>query len=155
MNDTLPELQADTSENKALKTTRRIGAGMFIVSAVHGIISSIIFLMINGRESLSISTIVFSIFNLIIGVGLWQASEQAIQYAIPWCVVLVFYSIYDLVSGNSYAFILDIAFSGSLILLLAGKPSKVRMITSAFIYIVVYLGLLCLGFTSYFILGVR
>jgi len=42
-----------------------------------------------------------------------------------------------------------------LMLLLTGKPSKVGTITSIVIFVVVYLGLLCLGFTSYFILGIR
>jgi hypothetical protein len=155
MNNTFPDSESQTEENQALKTSFRIAAGMLFVSAGPGIISSIIFLMLNGWKNLGLENIVISIINIAIGVTLWQTLEGSSRNAVRWAFILVLYGIYELISGNSYAFILNIAFSGSLILLLTGKPSKARTITSVIIFIVVYLGLLCLGFTSYFLLGVR
>ena len=151
MNDTLPDTKSKIEEHQALKTSFRIGAGMLFVSAGLGIISSIIFSMLNGWKNLGLENVVISIINIAVGVMLWQGS---VKTAIRWAIVFILYGIYQLVSGNSYAFILDIAFSGSLILLLTGKSSKVRTITAVTIFVVVYLGLYCLGFTTFF-LGIR
>jgi len=152
MNNTLSDSQSQTNEVQVQKTAFRIGAGMLFVSAGHGIISSIIFLILNGRKNLGWENIVISIINIFIGVMLWQGSAQT---AVRWAIIFVLYGVYHLVLGDSYNFIVDITFGGSLMLLLTGKPSKVGTITSIVIFVVVYLGLLCLGFTSYFILGIR
>ena len=152
MNNTLPDLQSQTNEVQVKQTIFRIGAGMLFVSAASDIIGAIFYGILNGWQSLGYENIVILIINIFVGVMLWQGS---VQTALRWAFVLILYGIYQLVSGNSYAFILDIAFSGSLFLLLTGKPSKTRIITAIAVFLVVYLGLTCLGFTSYFILGVR
>lgn len=152
MNNAFPDLQPQSKGDQVVKTPFRIGAAMLFVSAIHGIFSSVLFLILNGWKSLGFENIVISIINIVIGVMLWQGSVQA---AVRWAVITILYSVYRLFLGDSCNFIVDIAFGGSLILLLAGKPSKVRTIASIVVFVVVYLGLLCLGFTSYFILGVR
>ena len=152
MNNILPALQPQTNEVQAKQTTFRIGAGMLFVSATSDTIGAIFCGILNGWQSLGYENIVILIINIFVGVMLWQGS---VQTALRWAFVLILYGIYQLVSGNSYAFILDIAFSGSLFLLLTGKPSKTRIITAIAVFLVAYSGLTCLGFTSYFILGVR
>jgi hypothetical protein len=152
MNNTLPDSQPQIKADKSKLTSLRIAAGMFFASAITNLLGVVFYAASNGWQSLGYENVVILIINILIGVVLLLGSAR---YALGWAFLFILYGIYQLISGNSYAFILDIAFSSSLILVLIGKPSKVRMITAVAVFVVVYLGLRCLGFTSYFILGVR
>lgn len=152
MNNALPDSQPQIKADPSKLVSLRIAAGMLFVSAIADITGMVFYATLNGWQSLGREKIVILIINILIGVVLWLGSAR---YALGWAIIFIFYGIYQLVSGNSYAFILGIAFSASLILLLVGKPSRARIITAILIFVVVHLGLTCLGFTSYFILGVR
>ena len=152
MNNTLSDSQPQIKAEQSKRTSLRIAAGMFFLSAITNLIGVIFYAASNGWQNLGNESVVILVINMLIGVVLLLGSAR---YALGWAFIFVLYGIYQLISGNSYAFILDIAFSSSLILLLIGKPSKARMITAVAVFVVVYLGLTCLGFTSYFILGVR
>jgi hypothetical protein len=56
-----------------------------------------------------------------------------------------------LVRGDYFSLITQAAFSGSLILLLAGTPSKARTISAAAVFVVFYLGAICLLFALSFL----
>ena len=152
MNNTLPDSQPQIKASQSKFTPLRIAAGMLFVSAITNLIGVFFYAASNGWQNLGYENVIILTINILIGVMLLLGSAR---YALGWTFIFIMYGMYQLISGNSYAFILDIALSSSLILLLIGKPSKVRMITAVAVFVVVYLGLTCLGFTSFYILGVR
>ena len=90
--------------------------------------------------------------NLIIGANLWQVKQQWQKYTVWWAALgLVLFGGGALVTGDFFSLITQIAFSGSLILLLAGAPTKVRTISAVAIYLVLYVGTICLLFTLSFL----
>ena len=137
---------------EALKTPLRIGAGMLFVNALIGALFLIIILISGDATGLAGGDFVAPIVNIVIGVNLWQLKEQWQRYTVWWAVIgLVIFGIGALAQGDYFGLITQVGFSGSLILLLAGTPSKVRTISSVVIYLVVYLGMLCLLFTLSFL----
>ena len=143
---------AKAQATEALKTPLRIGAGMLFVNALIGALFLIIILISGDATGLAGGDFVAPIVNIVIGVNLWQLKEQWQRYTVWWAVIgLVIFGIGALAQGDYFGLITQVGFSGSLILLLAGTPSKVRTISSVVIYLVVYLGMLCLLFTLSFL----
>jgi hypothetical protein len=148
LNDAMSKPQADP----ALKVPLRIGAGMLFVNAVLNAIFLIILLVSGDPSELSGGDIVGPVVNLVIGINLWQVKEQWQRYTMWWAVLgLVIFGGGALVSGDYFTLIIQLGFSGSLILLLAGKPSKVRTTVATIVFAVAYLGLLCLAFALSFL----
>lgn len=132
---------------EALKTPFRIGAGMLFVNAVLGAIFLILILTSGGGTDLASGDFIAPIVNLIIGVNLWQVKKQWQKYTVWWAALgLVLFGGGALISGDFFSLLTQIGFSGSLILLLAGTPSKVRTYTAVGVFLVMYLGLICLIF---------
>ena len=132
---------------EALKTPFRIGAGMLFVNAVLGAIFLILILTSDGGTDLASGDFIAPIVNLIIGVNLWQVKKQWQKYTVWWAALgLVLFGGGALISGDFFSLLTQIGFSGSLILLLAGTPSKVRTYTAVGVFLVMYLGLICLIF---------
>ena len=141
----LDESVSKTQASEALRTPFRVGAGMLFINAVIGVIILILVLTSGGGTGLAGSDFISPIVNLIFGVNLWQVKKQWQKYTVWWAVLgLVLFGGGALVSGDYFSLITQTGFSGSLILLLAGTPSKARTITAVIIYLVAYLGLLCL-----------
>jgi len=70
------------------------------------------------------------------------------KYTVWWAALgLVIFGGVALASGDFFTLITQLGFSGSLILLLAGTPTKVRTVSAIAIYLVLYLGVICLLFT--------
>lgn len=132
---------------EALKTPFRIGAGMLFVNAVLGVIFLILILTSGGGTDLASGDFIAPIVSLIIGVNLWQIKKQWQKYTVWWAALgLVLFGGGALISGDFFSLLTQIGFSGSLILLLAGTPSKVRTYTAVGVFLVMYLGLICLIF---------
>ena len=143
---------AKAQATEALKTPLRIGAGMLFVNALIGALFLIIILISGDATGLAGGDFVAPIVNIVIGVNLWQLKEQWQRYTVWWAVIgLVIFGIGALAQGDYFGLITQLGFSGSLILLLAGTPSKARTISAVVIYLVVYLGMLCLLFTLSFL----
>jgi hypothetical protein len=131
-----------------IKTAFRIGAGILFVNALLGIIFLIISLISGDSGGLNFDTFVQPIVDIIIGVNLWQLNAQSQRRTLLWAAIgLVIFGGQALVSGDYLGLILQAAFDGSLILLLAGTPSKVRTIAAVLVFAIGYLGLICLGLT--------
>lgn len=147
-------LEANAAQAKKveeLKTPLRIGAGMLFVNALLGAFFLILVLTTGGGESLGSSDIVGPIVNLIIGVNLWQVKVNWQRYTVLWAVIgLILFGLASLTQGDYFSLLSQAAFSGSLILLLAGTPSKARTIAATAIFLVFYLGVICLLFTLSF-----
>jgi hypothetical protein len=143
---------AKAQATEALKTPLRIGAGMLFVNALIGALFLIIILTSGDATGLAGGDFIAPIVNIVIGVNLWQLKEQWPRYTVWWAVIgLVIFGIGALAQGDYFGLITQLGFSGSLILLLAGTPSKARTISAVVIYLVVYLGMLCLLFTLSFL----
>jgi len=143
-------IEADTAElqkKEALKTPLRIGAGMLLVNAVINVIFLIIIISVGGAADMEGSDIISPIADVVIAINLWQLKEQWKRNTVWWAVIgLVIFGLGALVSSDYFGFIIQVGFSGSLILLLAGTPSKARTITAVAVFLVVYLGAICLIF---------
>ena len=141
----LDETTYQPQVDPGLKVPLRIGAGMLFVNAVLSAFFLILILVTGDTTGLAADDYIAPFVNVIIGVNLWQVKEQWKRYTVWWALIgLVIFGGGALVSGDYFSLITQLAFSGSLILLLAGKPSKVRTIVATLIFVVAYLGLLCL-----------
>ena len=129
-----------------IKTPFRIGAGILFVNALLGIIFLIISLISGGLGSLNFDAYVQPIIDILIGVNLWQLNPQSQRRTLLWAAFgLIIFGGQALVSGDYLSLILQVAFDGSLILLLAGTPSKARTISAVVVFVLGYLGLMCLA----------
>lgn len=148
----LEDIAAESKKVEALKTPLRIGAGMLVVNALLDAIFLAIINTTGGGTSLESSDIISPIVDIVMAINLWQVKEQWKRYTVWWAAIgLVLFGLTLLGSGNYLGIILQIGFSGALILLLAGNPSKVRTIGAIAIFGVLYLGGLCLIFTLTFL----
>lgn len=147
----LEGVATETKKLETLKTPLRIGAGMLFVNAVIGAIFLIIILTSGSGGNLGSGDFIAPIVNVVIGVNLWQTKVHWQKYTIWWAALgLVLFGAVALISGDIFSLITQIGFSGSLILLLAGTPTKARTIASVAVYSVMYLGMICLLFTLSF-----
>lgn len=141
------DVTAEVKKGEALKTPLRIGASMLFVNAVIVAIFLTLILISGGGADLAGGDFIAPIVNLIIGINLWQGKQQWQKYTVWWAALgLVLFGGAALVAGDFLSLITQIAFSGSLIVLLAGTPTKVRTISAVAIYVVLYLGMICLLF---------
>jgi len=148
----LEDVAAEVKKGEALKTPLRIGAGMLFMNAVVGTIFLILIFSSGGGADLAGGDLIAPIVNLIIGVNLWQVKPQWQKYTLWWAALgLVLFGGAALATGDFFSLITQLGFSGSLIVLLAGTPTKVRTISAVAIYLVLYLGMLCLLFTLSFL----
>jgi len=148
----LEETVREVKVVQELKTPLRIGAGMLFVNAVLGVVFLIIIFMAGGGATLGSGDIIAPIVNVVIGVNLWQTKVNWQKYTVWWAALgLVIFGGGALVSGDYFTLLIQAGFSGSLILLLAGIPSKVRTVSAVAVFTVLYLGMLCLLFTLSFL----
>jgi len=138
---------AEGKKIEELKTPLRIGAGMLFINALLGAFFLILVLTSGGGSDLASGDLIAPIVNIIIGVNLWQIKQQWQKYTVWWAVLgLVIFGIAAIVAGDFFSLITQIGFSGSLILLLAGTPTKARTIAASAIFLIMYLGMICLIF---------
>ena len=148
----LEDMAAEVRKAEALKTPLRVGAAMLFVNAVIGAFFLVLILTSGSGANLAGGDIIAPIVNLIIGVNLWQVKPQWQKYTVWWAALgLVIFGIGALANGDVFSLITQLGFSGSLIVLLAGTPTKVRTISAVAIYLVLYLGMICLFFTLSFL----
>ena len=138
----------ETKDIQALKVPLRIGTGMLIVSAILNILFLILIFASGGPSSVNAEDSMSPIADVIIAINLWQLREQWKRYTVWWAVIgLILFGLSALAMGDYFGLIIQIGFSGSLILLLAGTPSKARTATAVGVFLVFYLGVICLVFT--------
>jgi len=138
---------AEGKKIEELKTPLRVGAGMLFINAVLGAFFLILVLTSGGESDLASGDLIAPIVNIIIGINLWQIKQQWQKYTVWWSVLgLVLFGGSALISGDFFGLIIQIGFSGSLILLLAGTPTKARTIAAVAVYLGLYLGMICLLF---------
>lgn len=150
----LEDVAAQVKKVETLKTPLRIGAGMLFVNAVLGAISVIFVLMTGNGTNLESGDLISPIVNVIIGVNLWRTKVNWQKYTVWWAALgLILFGGAALVGGDIFSLVIQLGFSGSLILLLAGTPSKARTIASVALFFVLYVGALCLLFALSFLSG--
>jgi len=148
----LEDKPQEAKDIQALKVPLRIGTGMLIVNAILNILFLILIFASGGPSNVNAEDIVSPIANVIIAVNLWQLKEQWKRYTVWWAVLgLVLFGLGALAMGDYFGLIIQLGFSGSLILLLAGTPSKARTATAVGVFLVFYLGVICLVFTLSFL----
>lgn len=147
----LEESVSRAQATEVLKTPFRVGAGMLFINAALGALFLVLILVSGGGGDLASGDFIAPIINVIIGVNLWQIKLQWQKYTIWWAALgLIIFGGMALISGDYFSLLTQLGFSGALILLLAGTPSKVRTISAVAVFLVLYLGLICLLFTLSF-----
>jgi len=141
------EIATKVQALEGLKFPLRVGAGMVLISALLDVLVLIIIFSSGGGSDLGSGDIISPIVDIVIAVNLWQINLNWQKYTVWWAALgLVLFGGGALVSGDIISLLIQIGYSGSLILLLAGTPTKVRTYTSIGLYVVMYLGLVCLIF---------
>ena len=147
----LEDVAAEVKKAETLKTPFRIGAGMLFLNAIIGAFFLVVIFTTGGGADLTSGDIIAPIINLIVGVNLWQVKPQWQKYTVWWAALgLILFGGIALATGDLFALITQTGFSGSLILLLAGTPTKVRTILAIAVYVVLFLGTICLLFSLSF-----
>ena len=142
---------AEGKKIEEIKTSLRVGAGMLFINAVLGAFFLLLVLTSGGGSDLASGDFIAPIVNIIFGINLWQIKQQWQKYTVWWSVLgLVLFGGGALISGDFFGLIIQIGFSGSLILLLAGTPTKARTIAASAVFLIMYLGMICLLFTLSF-----
>jgi hypothetical protein len=148
----LQESIPETKNVPELKTPLRIGTGMLVVNAVLNTLFLVLIFLSGDPSSINGGDIVAPIADIIIAVNLWQLKEQWKRYTVWWAVIgVVIFGIGSIVAGDYFSLIIQLGFSGSLILLLAGTPSKARTVAAVAVFLVLYLGVICLLFALSFL----
>ena len=141
------EIASKIQALEGLKFPLRIGAGMVLISALVDVVILIILFSTGGGSDLGSSDIISPIIDVIIAVNLWQINVNWQKYTVWWATLgLVLFGGAALVSGDFVSLLIQIGYSGSLILLLAGTPTKTRTYASIGLFAVMYIGLICLIF---------
>ena len=120
---------------------------MLLISALVDVSVLIIVFSSGGGSDLGSGDVISPIIDIVIAVNLWQINVNWQRYTVWWATLgLVLFGGAFLVSGDFVSLLIQIGYSGSLILLLAGTPTKVRTYASIGLFLVMYLGLVCLIF---------
>lgn len=137
------KIVAEEKQKLSLRSPLRIGALMLFVNAGIGGFF-LLFLLATGEGStLSTGDFLNPIVSVIFGVNLWQGKDDWQRYTVWWAAIgLIFFGGGALLIGDWFSVIIQAAYSGSLIILLAGTPTKGRTTTAVVIYVVGYIGIL-------------
>ena len=150
----LEENVVEVKKIEELKTPLRIGAGMLFINAIFGIISLILVFSSGGGSNLGSGDIISPLVNIVIGVNLWQTKVPWQKYTLWWATLgLVLFGGGALISGDFVSLLIQLGFDGALILMFVGRPSKVRTYSAVGVFLVLYLGMICLLFTVSFLGG--
>lgn len=148
------KIASKAQKAQALRNPLRIGAVMLFVNAAMGVFLWLLVLGVGNASDLGVGGFIGPIVNVVIGVNLWQGKEQWQRYTVWWAGIgLVLFGAIALAAGDFVGLIAQLAFSGALILLLAGTPSRGRTLASVIVYVVGYIGFVFAFLALSFIAG--
>ncbi len=82
--------------------------------------------------------------DLFIAINLLRLKEVALGWTLWWAVLGAIVGVLEAIgTADMYSLVLQLAFSGSLLLLTLGRPSKLRVVIAALVFGVGYLGSVC------------
>jgi hypothetical protein len=146
----------EIQQKEALRGPLRVGAIILFVHAALSVFLLVLILVAGNADALGAAEFIGPIVSMIIGVNLWRRKEQWQRYTVWWAVIgLVLFGSVALIAGDYVSLIAQLSFSGSLILLLAGKgiPSQGRVIASIIVYAVGYIGVVLVFLALAFVAG--
>jgi hypothetical protein len=127
---------------QSLRTPQRVGAIMLIVNTGIGLLTLLLVVVGGETQSIDRGMLIGPIVSLVIGINLWRARPKWQQYTVIWAILgLVVGGVSALLNGSVLDLLMQLAFSGSLLLLLVGTASRGRMIASVVLYALGYVGL--------------
>ncbi len=145
---------AQSARTAAMKFPMWTAAGVLIVDAIVNLLLWLINLASGVTDSLIFWMPVHIIVDIILAVGLFRLNETSKRTTVWWAVVgLVLGAITSFTSLSWLDLILQISYSGSLLLLLVGNASKIRAGLGIAVFSIGYLGTICLLFLFSFLAG--
>lgn len=144
----LEENAQQVQKTEGLKVPLRVATGMLVINALLNTLFLVLIFVWGDPSTVGGRDIVGPIADVVIAVNLWQLKEAWKRYTVWWAVLgLVLFGLGSLISADYFSLIIQVGFSGALILLLAGTPSKAKTISSIAVFLVLYLGAVCLLLT--------
>ncbi len=148
------DVVSEIQQREALRNSLRIGAVMLFVHVALSVFLLLLVMAAGNVDALGTGDFIGPIVSAIIGVNLWRGKEQWQRYTVWWAIIgLVLFGVISLAAGDYVGLIAQLSFSGSLILLLAGVPSRGRVIVSVIVYVVGYIGFVLVFLALAFIAG--
>jgi hypothetical protein len=100
-------------------------------------------LALGDASGIGAGALIALIVNMIIGANLWRGKAHWQRNTLAWVVLgLLFMGARALIAHEWPDFVMQVALSCAMFLLLTGTPARWRNITAVFIYTVGYLGVL-------------
>lgn len=120
----------------------RVGTGFLLANVGLAILFAAITIVGNGRVNPAL--FISAIIDTAVGINLWRGrAHQWVALAVFRAVAgLVFFGLMSLFQGAILSLIAQTALCGSLVLVLAGKASRVKTLAAVGVYVVGYLGVL-------------
>jgi hypothetical protein len=142
------------AENEAWKLPMRIAAGLLFADILVTVVLLLLNLVAGSFGEWAIWSVVHVGVDLYLAIVLLQLKDTARRITIWWAVIGLILGTLSALGASSWPdVIMQVCFSGSLLLLLAGKPSKVRAWLSVAVFVLGYLGTIC-GVFVFAFLGV-
>ena len=137
----------ELSQAEALKLPMRVTAILLLVDAgLHGVLWLLNLSTVAGRVDIEflIWGLVHIGIDVFIAINLFRRKEAARRWTIWWAIVgAIGGGLTAIASAQVLSLIIQIAYSGALLLLVLGKPSKPRAALAIVVYVMGYLGGLC------------
>jgi hypothetical protein len=134
----------------------RIAAGMLFVNALINGLLGLVLIVAGDAGGIGTGALIALIVNLLIGLNLWRGKAHWQRNTLAWAVLgLLFLGARMLTTGEWPDFVMQVAFSSAIFLLLTGKPARWRTITAVVVYAVGDLGLLGVVMLAAMLHGLR
>ena len=128
---------------QSLRKPLRIGAGILLTNTAVGALLIVALLATGQASDISRGDIIGPIISASIGVNLWRLKRPWMRYTMIWAGLgLLWWGGVALAEGDWLSLVMQIAFSGSLLLLLAGTPTRGRTIAAVVLFGIGYMGVL-------------
>lgn len=142
---------AQQSQAEAMKLPMRVGAGMLIADILVTMAVTLITLVSGNLGFLAWGVIRVGI-NLYLAITLLQLKDTARRATIWWAILGLIIGTLSALAAYSWIDVgMQVSFSGALLILLPGKPSKARVVLAACLFILGYFGSFCGGFAFAFL----
>jgi hypothetical protein len=132
-----------SEHDQSRRLAARIGAVMLFINALINGLVALVLLALGDASGIGAGALIALIANMIIGANLWRGKAHWQRNALAWLVLgLLFMGARALIAHEWPDFVMQVALSCAMFLLLTGAPARWRNATAVVVYSVGYLGVL-------------
>jgi hypothetical protein len=150
------EKAAKVAQDEAWKLPMRVGAGILIADILLTLVIWLLYLTEGKIEAFLFWGVVHIAIDLYLMINLLRFKDTARRATILWAAIgLILGGLATLATRSWLDMVTQLSYSGSLIILLVGKPSNVRAGLAAGLFTIGYLGSICAVFVLSFTNNIR